>query len=283
MFPEHYSFASYVNPEKGRGEITVLFSGEGRPMELHNTGPGVHDYYLMHTVITGNGEFTLNGKRYICGAGDTFLIFPGALFQYVAAEKDPWEYVWVAFQGHRCEPLLQQLGLTPERPVVRESATDKTLSLYGELRRALREAERPPLADLESAGLLRLLLHEMALANLEHLPAPPSAGTAARRQVEQAMRWLELQYAQPISIEQLSKSLGYHRTHLSKMFKEAIGLSPMQFLMQIRLERAKSLLGSQWSVEQVASSVGFSDALYFSKQFRKRFGMSPTEYRNRNG
>ncbi|TLS50999.1 AraC family transcriptional regulator [Paenibacillus antri] len=281
MFPEHYSFASYVNPEKSRGEITVLFSGEARPMELHNTGPGVHDYYLFHTVTAGNGDFMLDGKRYICGAGDTFMIFPGSLHQYVAAARQPWEYVWVAFQGHRCEPLLQQLGLTPERPVVRGSGTRNALALYRRLRSSLRDAEHPALADLEAAGCLRLLLRELALAEPDRLPAPPTAGTAARRQVEQAMRWLELQYAQPISIEQLSKSLGYHRTHLSKMFKDAIGLSPMQFLMQIRLERAKSLLRSHWSVEQVASSVGFADALYFSKQFRKRFGMSPTEYRQR--
>ena len=279
MIPEHYSFVSYVNPEKSRGELSVLFSGEGRPMELHNTGPGIHDYYLIHTVLSGTGEFSLDGKRYICGAGDTFVIFPGSLHHYVAGARDPWEYVWVAFQGHRSEPLLQQLGLTPEEPVVRGSATRKTLALYRRLQRALREAEYPALADLGSAGLLRLLLREFALAEPGRLPAPPTGGAAAKRQVEQAMRWLELQYAQPISIEQLAKSLGYHRTHLSKLFKEAVGLSPMQFLMQIRLERAKSLLRSQWSVEQVASSVGFADALYFSKQFRKRYGMSPTEYR----
>ncbi len=280
MIPEHYSFATHVNPEHSGGEITVLFSGEGRPVELHNTGPGIHDYYLVHTVLRGNGEFSLDGKHYICGAGDTFIIFPGALHQYAAAAREPWEYVWVAFQGHRCEPLLQQLGLTPERPVVRGSATRKTLALYRRLRLSLQDAAYPALADLESAGLLRLLLRELALAEPERLPAQ-TAGTAAKRLVEQAMRWLELQYAQPISIEQLAKSLGYHRTHLSKMFKDAIGLSPMQFLMQIRLERAKSLLRSQWSVEQVASSVGFADALYFSKQFRKRFGMSPSEFRQR--
>ncbi len=281
MIPEHYSYAVYVNPEQFRGEITVLFSGEARPIELHNTGPGIHDYYLIHTVLTGNGEFSLDGKRYICGAGDSFIIFPGALHQYVAAAEHPWEYVWVAFQGHRCEPLMQQLGLTPEQPVVRNTATRKTLALYRRIWRSLGDATYPALADLESAGLLRLLLREFALAEPGRLPAPPTGGAAAKRQVEQAMRWLELQYAQPISIEQLSKSLGYHRTHLSKMFKEAVGLSPMQFLMQIRLERAKSLLRSQWSVEQVASSVGFADALYFSKQFRKRFGMSPTEFRQR--
>lgn len=280
IIPEHYSYDVAVNPEQGPGEITVLFAGEGRPVELHNTGPGVHDYFLMHTVLSGHGSFSLNGNRYICGEGDTFLIFPGALFQYIAAEREPWHYAWAAFYGHRCEPLLQRLGLTPERPVARGADPRKSLTMYRRLRRALR-AEDPVLADLESEGLLRLLLHELALADRPHRPQTPPALSNAKRIVAQAMRWLELQYDRPISIEQLSSSLGYHRTHLSKMFKETVGLSPMQYLMQLRLERGKSLLASSLTVEQIASSVGFSDPLHFSKQFRKKYGLSPVKLRHR--
>ncbi|UUZ80048.1 AraC family transcriptional regulator [Paenibacillus sp. P26] len=93
--------------------------------------------------------------------------------------------------------------------------------------------------------------------------------------MEQAIRWLTLQYYQPISIEQMAQSLGYHRTHLSKMFKQHTGLSPMNFLLKIRMERAKLLLLEPLTIEQVASSVGFSDPLYFSKQFKKWYGRSP--------
>ena len=279
---DHYYFDVAVNPHHRHGEMIVLFSGEGRPKELHNTGPGIHDYFLLHTVLSGYGFFSLNGKHYRCGAGDTFLIFPGALFQYTADEREPWHYVWAAFLGHRCEPLLHQLGWSVERPVMR-GAGRKTFSLYRKLRRALHRPARAALADLEAEALLRLLLHEIAKANLALLPDDSAAAESPPQQVvTQAMRWLELQFDRPISIGQLSKSLGYHRTHLSKLFKQTVGLSPMQYLMQLRLERAKTLLDSRFTVEQVASSVGFSDPLHFSKQFRKRYGMSPTAYRKRN-
>lgn len=279
---DHYMFEVAVNPHHRHGEIAVLFSGEGRPVELHNIGPGIHDYYLMHTVVSGHGYFSLNGKSYNCGAGDTFLIFPGALFQYAADEREPWHYVWAAFQGHRCEPLLHQLGWSTERPVMR-GADKKTVSLYRKLRRTLQRPVRAALADLETEALLRLLLHEIALANLDLLSDAADPESPPQQVVTQAMRWLELQYDRPISIEQLSKSLGYHRTHLSKLFKQTVGLSPMQYLMQLRLERAKTLLDSKWTVEQIASSVGFSDPLHFSKQFRRKYGLSPSAYRKRNG
>jgi len=281
MIPDHYQFEAFFNPEPGRGEIAVLFCGKGRPAEGHKIGPAVHDYFLMHTVTAGNGTFEIRGKRYICGAGDTFVIFPGELFSYEAAASDPWHYEWVAFQGHLSEPLLAQLGVTPEQPVVRSDDARKQLALHRRLRKSLAQSEGPPLADLEAAGVLRLLLLELGLANRDRLPHKQKFATAAERQVDQAIRWLSLQFAQPISIDALAKSIGYHRTHLTKLFKEHVGLSPMQYLMQIRLERAKALLQSHWTVEQVASSVGFADSLYFSKQFRKRYGVSPTEYRQR--
>ncbi|MCI3925096.1 AraC family transcriptional regulator [Paenibacillus sp. TRM 82003] len=231
---------------------------------------------------SGTGIYELQGKRYKCSKGDTFVIFPGELFSYEADADSPWHYVWAAFGGHLVGAMLQQLGVTPERPVIRCAAPRKTFALYRKLLQSMRQTDWPPLADLESAGLLRLLFHELGLSNLAHLPFRPTFATAAERQVNQAVRWLSLQYAQPVSIEQLAQSLGYHRTHLTKIFKKQIGVSPMQFLMNIRLEQAKSLLDSHWTIEQVASSVGFSDALYFSKQFRKRYGVSPSEYRRRD-
>jgi len=282
MIPEHSSYESYINPGRGKSEITVLFSGDGRPIGGHKVGPAVHKYYLMHTVRSGSGYFEQAGKRYKCSKGDTFVIFPGELFSYEADAEEPWHYVWAAFRGHMAGASLQQLGITPDRPVVRGGeAAGRTFALYRRLLRTLRDAEWPPLADLESSGIFRLLLHELGRANKEFLPRADTHATVSERQVNQAVRWLTLQYAQPVSIEQLAKSLGYHRTHLSKIFKKQIGMSPMQFLMQIRLEQAKSLLDSHWTVEQVASSVGFADPLYFSKQFRKKYGVSPTEYRLR--
>lgn len=101
------------------------------------------------------------------------------------------------------------------------------------------------------------------------------------RQVEQAIRWFSLQYQQQLSIEELARQLGYHRAHLFHAFKVRTGLSPKQYLMKVRMDKAKQLLtGVALTVDQIASSVGFNDALYFSRQFRKITGMSPSEYRS---
>jgi AraC-like DNA-binding protein len=148
----------------------------------------------------------------------------------------------------------------------------------------LERSVHPELADLEANGLLRILLKEFGEVNANKFVFnKPAVVPDIERQIKQAVRWLSFQYAEQISIEELSRRLGYHRTHLSKMFKQVTGVSPMQFLLKVRMERAKELLVGEiyLSIDQIASSVGYGDALYFSKQFRKTFGVSPTEYRSR--
>jgi AraC-like DNA-binding protein len=279
MIPDHISYCSSINAAPNQGELAVLFSGDAQPVPGHYIGPAVHDYYLVHTVLSGEGTYETAGKQYKCMPGDTFVIFPGVLFRYEAGRSNPWHYTWVAFVGRSGEKMLSDLGITPEQPVINGSGGRKVCSVYRRLIRSLLQTDYPVLADLEAAGWLRVLLSEFGMANRGRLPEQKTERSDMERQVDRAIRWLTLQYAQPVSIEGMAHSLGYHRTHLSKMFKQTTGLSPMQFLLKIRMERAQTLLATNLTIHQVASSVGYPDALYFSKLFRKWCGHSPSEYR----
>ncbi|WP_274649845.1 AraC family transcriptional regulator [Paenibacillus humicola] len=282
---DHYQISIGSNPLPARGELSVLFSGEGKPYPLHRIGPVVHNYYLVHTVLSGRGTFEIDGKTYECGRGDTFFIFPDILFTYTADSDEPWQYRWIAFQGETAEGLLAGMGITPRHPVIHAADTRRLARLYRSVKLALERTEYPELADLEAGGLLRVMLKEYGMINAGRMtPQAQMPVPDIERQINQAIRMLSYQYSDRFSIEDLARKLGYHRTHLSKMFKQATGLSPMQFLLKVRMVRARELLsGSKYlSIDQVASSVGYPDALYFSKQFRKTHGISPTEYRSRN-
>jgi AraC-like DNA-binding protein len=79
----------------------------------------------------------------------------------------------------------------------------------------------------------------------------------------------------------MAESLGYNRAYLSRLFKQHTKITPVTFLLKLRIDKARLLLRErlELTVEQIASSVGFHDPLYFSKQFRRWYGVSPTEYR----
>ncbi|CAG7650484.1 AraC family transcriptional regulator [Paenibacillus allorhizosphaerae] len=276
----HVHHFSAFNPQPDRGELTVLFSGHAQTKPSHKVGPQVLDYHLVHLVMSGKGVFRCLGRDYRLEKGHSFFISPGELVSYASDETEPWSYRWIGFKGSRADEFVQQFGVTPQQPVTVSRHQRRMAALFHRIERTLQTGVAG--ADMQAGGYLRLLFAEYAQDQAEE-DVPNEEASAIGQQVEQAIRWLTLQYYQPISIEQMAQSLGYHRTHLSKMFKQHTGLSPMQYLLKIRMERAKLLLQEPLTVEQVASSVGFVDALYFSKQFKKWFGKSPTDYRHDQG
>jgi AraC-like DNA-binding protein len=275
MNAERYSVA--VNPNPVNGEISVLFSGYEATKPAHNVGPQVLDYFLLHHVLGGKGTFHCMGKTYKLEAGDSFFIFPGELIRYTADEHEPWIYRWVGFRGTRAAELLNQLGISQFHCAAKPSNHRRAGVYLARIERALMSNE--PGAGLRAEGLMRMLLSEYA-GDKPWGTEQQNRKRPIEQQIERSIRWLSLQYAQPVSIEQMAQALGYNRTHLSRMFKRYTGMSPMNYLLKIRMEKAKLLLKENLTIEQVASSVGFSDPLYFSKQFKKWCGQSPSEYRN---
>ena len=85
------------------------------------------------------------------------------------------------------------------------------------------------------------------------------------------------------SIERLCKKLTLSTSHVRRVFGENAGISPIKYLNYVRCEQAKNMLtNSNLSIGEIANSVGFSDALYFSRMFKKSIGISPLEYRKQN-
>ncbi|MHA6483579.1 AraC family transcriptional regulator [Paenibacillus sp. strain BS8-2] len=301
---QHYQYGISINASPSRGDLEVLFSGEADVVGGHYVGPAVHDYFLVHVVTSGEGTFETLGYKYRLGAGDAFLIFPDILVKYEADKGDPWNYMWIGFGGDKAEKELARIGLTPETAVIRGLSMQKQVDWFHSIRDCLDYGTTPGLCNIAASGWLRIALHDMGAAALtngvgsavatemflgsgdqarvmERPGERPIEDTAHGRQhlVDQAIRMLSYQYGQQLSIGAIAQKLGYHRAHLTKLFKETTGLSPKQYLNKIRMKKAEKLLSGDLTIAQVAASVGFNDPLFFTKQFRKWRGVSPTEFR----
>lgn len=309
---EHFRYGLSINAAYDRGDFVVLFSGEADVVGGHYIGPAVHDYFLLHVVTAGEGTFETLGEKYRLKEGDAFLIFPDILVKYEASKMAPWTYMWVGFSGEQAEKALGRIGLTPERAALRGLSPGKLRDMFGSLRDCLDHGATAELGSMAASGWLRLVLHELGAAALAgnappvdgvtgmdggedepkmmtrqagaggrpmNRPLPEDALPSRQGQIDQAIRMLSYQYGQHISIADIARKLGYHRAHLTKLFKETTGMSPMQYLNKIRMKKAEKLLAGDLTIAQVAASVGFNDPLFFTKQFRKWRGLSPTEFR----
>jgi AraC-like DNA-binding protein len=278
MRKESYYVVS--NPHPVEDDLVVLFAGSSQTKPGHKPGPKVVDYYLLHHILSGWGSYTCQGVTYRLGPGDSFLIEPGKLINYMADEADPWYYRWLAFEGNRAVTLLAQIGLSSQQPIVQTGGKRSIAVLYHQVQTVFQSRSTP--AGLKAVGYLHLLLAEYAQALTPQQPIDPLLAGGGERIAQQALQYLSTQYAEPITIELMAETLGYNRAYLSTLFKKHTGLTPVTFLLRLRIDKARLLLRErqELTVEQIASSVGFQDPLYFSKQFKRLYNMSPTDYRN---
>lgn len=258
--------------------LHVLFAGESQTLPLHQAGPKIYDYYLLHYIESGSGVFRTEQRKYELGTGDCFLIHPAQLVSYISDQQQPWRYRWAAFTGTEAEQLALQAGFSPEKPVLTSAEGSVIPGALAGMMSAFYAGKES--AHLTSLGYLYLIIGE-ASGLLISSSRLPGAESQVKRTVKQMINYMASQYAHPVSIEQMCGSLGYNRAYLSRIFKQETGLSPVTYLLKLRIEKSRQLLRErpELSVEQVAASVGLTDALYFSRQFKRFCAQSPSTYR----
>lgn len=107
----------------------------------------------------------------------------------------------------------------------------------------------------------------------------PATASGVDPRVARAVDHVHAAYAEPLTVEDLAHTAGMSRFHFSRLFREQVGLSPYQFLMKTRVERAADLLrGGRRSVTEAACEVGFYDLGRFSRAFRRQMGQPPSAW-----
>ncbi|MBP1988858.1 AraC family transcriptional regulator [Paenibacillus eucommiae] len=270
---DHYlSFNTFSD----EGELSVLFAGNGQTGPGHSFGPQMVDYHLVHYITSGKGTLIQGNQVYELKKGDCFFIFPDTVVSYAADHEEPWSYRWIGFDGTHADKLLSFVGVGVERPVVYSIRSRRIPIIFHQMEKILRQGNT--FSDLEANGMMRILLAKLA-EEMRHAENMNLEQADVPHIIIKTIRWLTLQCHRSISIDSMAQALCYNRTYLSRVFKQYTGLSPTQYLLKVRMERSSHLLSKQLSIEEIAFTVGFSDPLYFSKQFKKFHGCTPTEFR----
>lgn len=256
-------------------EINIRQYGKEACAPCHTFGPAVRDHFLLHFVTAGKGVFSRSGASYTLGPGEGFLIFPDEITCYEADKESPWCYSWVGFSGQNAKQLLAELGLSPEKPIFRFSSAKEIDRIFSAMEKT---DETSPEGQLCLTGHFFMLLS--LLSRAEPAADTPSAFSTKRDYVTQALLYIRQNYAQPLTVSGIAQKLGIHRAYFSAVFREHTHTTPQAFILQTRMEKAAALMHDErLSILHIARSVGYEDALQFSKMFKKHFGLSPREFR----
>ena len=263
----------------------MRYCGIERCLPGHGYGPAKRDCYLIHFIMDGHGVYDFNDRVFHLEKGQAFLIYPGAKVYYQADMASPWKYCWIAFDGQSAEKIAESLGFSREMPINTFSDVD---SIEQDISYIIsrRGQECSDLLRRE-AGFIHLMANLLEQGEKRVLSAEEKSGTAelqlgSKMYTAEAVHYLEQHFREKIRIRQLAQEIGISRSYLTQQFKEEIGMSPRELLINIRMEHAVVMLEkTKDPIQLVALESGYDDALAFSKAFKARYGMSPTRYRQR--
>lgn len=225
-------------------------------------------------ISQGRGEFEAEGAG-CCEleAGDAFLLFPGVWHRYRPLPETGWTEYWVGFAGDYAARLTGSL-FSPVRPVVHVGHMDSLLRLFVHMSEIM-QTTPPGYRLLAAAEAMSILMHLHALAGVEHQNDPREIQC-----INQAKCLLVEQAGKPVHWESLARDLDMSYTRFRKVFKQLTGHSPLQYLIEIRINKARELLlESSLPIGQIASKVGFESVYHFSSTFHAKTGRSPSDYR----
>ena len=241
-------------------------------------GPNKRISDVLHIVKEGRGTLEINGQQYRLSRGDAFFIPANTEAWYEADQKEPWAYMWVGFTGYKSGEYAEHAGFSLESPVRTVKKVDK-LEEYVD--RILDAHQLSDVDELRRSGYLLMLFSELIEDYNKNAPdAASHASLSGNEHVKQAMDYIAKHYGEKIKINEIVASIGVNRSYLTSSFKKAVGCSPHEYLVNLRMEKAKTmLLRTKMQIHAVASSVGYSDQLAFSKIFKQHYGVSPKAYR----
>ena len=262
-------------------DLYVRLCGIEQCLPGKQAGPDVRTGYHLHAVISGKGKLRVGKYTYDVHGSQLFLTVPGIEMCYKADEKEPWYYCWTTFEGKKAWQYLQNAGFSEERYL---------LNCNIEVNRFL-ECSQEMLSkpDLNLSGeLFRLgqAYHFLSLAIESYETNNRKSGVysslSSDDYVRFAIRHIQNNYSN-LKIQSLADNIGLNRTYFTAIFKEKMYMSTQEYLMQVRMKHACDLLKeTDLPIKMIASSVGYENALTFSKIFKHKEGVSPLDYR-KNG
>jgi len=247
---------------------------DGAPYQWKN-GRVLRDYSLVY-LTQGRGVFRVRGSRPLhVTAGDVLLIRPGVWHDYAPAPETGWKEYWMMFNGRQAGKLLSSVELPWRSPLMHYGVDESLHRLFIQM---LEVAEGiPPLAGVIHTGLVM----QMAALIQSRLQLQREQG--GRR--EESFVWRAKQYMasaldQPVDMKVLANSFGVSYPHFRRVFKTSTGLPPQQYLLNLRVNRAKQLMDEAGvKLSDVARRAGFDDPYYFSRVFKQKTGLPPSRWR----
>lgn len=270
----NFKYSDHLN--KLSEDLSCYSCGIEQCIPGHSYGPTVRSGYMFYFILKGKGTYQVENNLYNISQYQGFLIIPNILMRFAASETEPWEYLWIALTGKQVSNYIQNISVDKDNPIFTFKTDDEIVRAAEEI---INSYKCYPLNNLEVTSNLYNFLYKFSKA----YPAIKKDNLRIDSQdiLESAIFIINNNYYdENLNIDSVAERLHIDRSYLYRLFKARVGKSPQEYLINYRIDRAKDLIeGQDFKFKIISDSVGYKNSLSFSREFKRKVGMSPSKYR----
>lgn len=270
---------AYYEYQQDHLDINIDFFGREACAPGYSFGPSVRENYVIHYILSGKGQLNIDNFTIELESGNVFILPKDIITFYQADTTDPWDYIWVGLSGTKIESYLKRSSLMEDFKInnVSESSFIKCFIELQVLSDNTYDQNIDLLMDSKIYQMLYYLVKEFPSRQLK----PP---TPQEQYFNQAIRYMYHHFSKNITIRDIYEHLNLSRSYFHHIFTQQSGISPQDFLMNLRMKKAGDLLiKSDNTITTISISVGYKDLLSFSKAFKNFYGLSPSHFKKSQG
>lgn len=241
-------------------DLNPILAGEVTSKDCYERIGMQFEHYVIHYILSGKGTFYNASGSYPVHAGQIFLMKPGETTSHRPDTKDPYSLRWIGFDGAMAHRFSELPSVIDAPAGIMENLCD------------LLDPTRQ-VACMLSAELLCLYA---AL-----FPTQETEKVLDYSRI--VMDYVQKNYMNPISVQGIADQLGLHRGYLSRIFHQSTNYTLQQYIINVRITKARQYLTLGYSVEQTAALCGFNSTASFCKTYKKHDdrGLTPHQRRSR--
>jgi len=239
-----------------------------------STGRRLTEFQILY-ITKGSGVFEseVSGRKKV-KAGDLFILFPDIWHRFSPKKSTGWNEYWIEFNGSFAKNLQSNLYLNPSEPVISIGIGVEILENFLKIISRIRDEDIS--FQYTASGVLMQILGQIATKKI----SGTFRGQDIESQIRQAKSYISDNLSLPISPEKIAIQLDISYSLFRSQFRKYTGFSPIQYQIQLRIQKAKEMLTStNLSIKEITHKLGFESTFYFSRIFKQKTGKSPSQFR----
>lgn len=233
----------------------------------------LYEYQIIY-ITDGSGILETREAKHLIHPGSILFIFPGMWHRYKPNKRTGWKEHFIGFNGEFTRTIFHEKFISVQKPILYIGFQDMIIKQFYDIIEQVKE-EKPGYQQVCSGIILHLIGNILSINKNREF-----SGREIEKKIRQTCIKFRENLHNEVNVEVLAGEVNLGYSHFRRVFKKYTGLSPAQYHLNLRLQKAREmLLTTNLSVKQVAFEMGFQSNYYFTRIFTKKMGVTPTGIR----